>query len=167
IGTILSINSFIVIFAQPFWGMISDRIRSVKKVFLLCLITSTIVIQFFPVIPSAIGMGILLAALAIFEAPLGALMDSLVIQQIRNEPDLSYGSIRLWGSLGYAVFAYLFGLVVDKAPMHYNFIIFAVMATITILITRKIKDKGSASSISFKEMRISQLLKNYSYISFL
>lgn len=167
IGTILSINSFIVIFAQPFWGMISDRIRSVKKVFLLCLITSTIVIQFFPVIPSAIGMGILLAALAIFEAPLGALMDSLVIQQIRNEPDLSYGSIRLWGSLGYAVFAYLFGLVVDKAPMHYNFIIFAVMATITILITRKIKDKGSASSISFKQMRISQLLKNYSYISFL
>lgn len=167
IGTILSINSFIVIFAQPFWGMISDRIRSVKKVFLLCLITSIIVIQFFPVIPSAIGMGILLAALAIFEAPLGALMDSLVIQQIRNEPDLSYGSIRLWGSLGYAVFAYLFGLVVDKAPMHYNFIIFAVMATITILITRKIKDKGSASSISFKEMRISQLLKNYSYISFL
>lgn len=167
IGTILSINSFIVIFAQPFWGMISDRIRSVKKVFLLCLITSTIVIQFFPVIPSAIGMGILLAALAIFEAPLGALMDSLVIQQIRNEPDLSYGSIRLWGSLGYAVFAYLFGIVVDKAPMHYNFIIFAVMATITILITRKIKDKGSASSISFKEMRISQLLKNYSYISFL
>jgi len=167
IGTILSINSFIVIFAQPFWGMISDRIRSVKRVFLLCIIISTIVIQFFPVIPSALGMGLLLATLTIFESPLGPLMDSWVIQQIRNEQDLSYGSIRLWGSLGYSLFAYIFGLIVDTAPMHYNFIIFAVMAIITILITRNIKDEGSASSISFRDMKISKLLKNYSYITFL
>lgn len=167
IGTILSINSFIVIFAQPFWGMISDRFRSVKKVFLLCFIISTIIMQFFPVISSVIGMGLLLATLTLFESPLGPLMDSWVIQQIRNEQDLSYGGIRLWGSVGYSLFAYIFGLVVDKSPMYYNFVIFAGMAVITILLARNIKDERSASSVSFKDLKISKLLKNYSYITFL
>ena len=33
IGTIMAINSMIVVFAQPFWGMISDRMRSVKNIY--------------------------------------------------------------------------------------------------------------------------------------
>ena len=89
IGTILSINSFIVIFAQPFWGMVSDRLRSVKKVFLFCMIVAALIIQFFPVISSVIGMALLLATLTMFESPLSPLMDSWVIQEIRNEQDLS------------------------------------------------------------------------------
>jgi len=167
IGTILSINSFIVIFAQPFWGMVSDRLRSVKKVFLFCMIVAALIIQFFPFISSVIGMTLLLATLTMFESPLSPLMDSWVIQEIRNEQDLSFGNIRLWGSLGYSLFAYILGILVDRASMRYNFIIFAIMTAIVILLTRNIKDEATASTISLKDMKISKLLKNYSYITFL
>lgn len=111
-------------------------------------------------------MALLLATLTMFESPLSPLMDSWVIQEIRNEQDLSFGNIRLWGSLGYSLFAYILGILVDRASMRYNFIIFAIMTAIVILLTRNIKDEATASTISLKDMKISKLLKNYSYITF-
>lgn len=167
IGTILSINSFIVVFAQPFWGMVSDRLRSVKKVFLMCIIAATVIIQFLPFLQSAIAISLLLITLTVFESPLAPLLDSWVIREIRHEQDLSYGNIRLWGSLGYTVFAYIFGILVDKMSIRYNFVIFGVMVGLVILLTRKIKDEATASSIQLKDMKVGKLLKNFSYISFL
>ena len=167
IGTILSINSFIVVFAQPFWGMVSDRLRSVKKVFLLCIIISAVILQFLPVIYSTIAIALLLNILTIFESPLSPLADSWVIREIRYERDLSFGNIRLWGSLGYSIFAYLFGLLVDKTSIRYNFVILGIMVVLIILLTRKIKDESSTSSIQLKDIKIGKLLKNYSYITFL
>ena len=171
IGTMLSINSFIIVFAQPIWGMISDHFGSVKKVFLLCIIMCAIIMQFIPIIYSAIGMAILLIILTIFESPTSPLMDSWIIQEIRDEPNLSFGTIRLWGSLGFSISAFLFGLLIDKAPMQYNFIIFAFMIGLTILLSRKIEDRGSGNSstpsVNFREMQVGQLFKNYSYITFL
>ncbi|MFY9176047.1 MAG: MFS transporter [Caldicoprobacterales bacterium] len=167
IGTILSINSFIIVFAQPFWGMVSDRFRSVKKVFVLCMIFAALVMQLLPIINSTIIIALVLAIITIFDSPLSPLMDSWVIQEIRNEQDLSYGNIRLWGSLGYSIFAYFFGLLVNKFSINYNFIIFAVMTVLIILLTRNIKDEASASAINLKDMKIGKLLRNYSYITFL
>lgn len=167
IGAILSLNSFISIFAQPLGGILSDRYRSVKKVFLLCMIISALIMLSLPIIFSTIGLAIVLTALTFFTSPLSPLMDSWIIEEIRNEQDLSYGNIRLWGSLGYSICAYLFGLLVDKASINYNFIIFALMTAFMVLFTRNIKDEGSASAINLKEMQIGQLLKNYSYIAFL
>ena len=44
-----------------------------------------------------------------FESPL-SINGQLVIQEIRNEQDLSFGNIRLWGILGYSLFAYILGI---------------------------------------------------------
>ena len=70
IGTILSINSFIVVLAQPFWGLISDWIRSVRKIFLLCFIIAIILYQTVPLMYSALFTGIILALFTVFESPL-------------------------------------------------------------------------------------------------
>lgn len=63
IGAILSLNSFISIFAQPLGGILSDRYRSVKKVFLLCMIISALIMLSLPIIFSTIGLAIVLTAL--------------------------------------------------------------------------------------------------------
>jgi MFS family permease len=70
IGTIVAINSLIVVFAQPFWGIVSDWMRSVKKVFIICLTAAIILLQPVPFISSAVFVGIVLALVTAFESPL-------------------------------------------------------------------------------------------------
>ncbi len=38
IGWVMAIGPFIAIFSQPFWGYMSDKYQTVKKILLLCLI---------------------------------------------------------------------------------------------------------------------------------
>lgn len=167
IGMILSMNSFIMVLAQPLWGMASDWVRSVKKVFLLCLVANTIIIQVLPLLHSTIALAITMALLTAFESPLPPLLDSWVIREIRHEKDLSYGNIRLWGSLGFSVFAYIFGVLVDRTSIRYNFGLFGIMVIPIILLIIKIKDEDSGTTMPLRDMKVGKLLKNYSYITFL
>jgi len=40
IGLIMGANSLVLIIAQPFWGIISDKLRSVKLTLVLCMVFS-------------------------------------------------------------------------------------------------------------------------------
>ena len=42
IGLITGINSFIIIISQPVWGIVADRIRSMKKTLILCMICQAV-----------------------------------------------------------------------------------------------------------------------------
>ncbi|HZJ82284.1 MAG TPA: MFS transporter, partial [Clostridia bacterium] len=93
------------------------------------------------------------------------------IGAIRDESELSYGNIRLWGSIGFSVFAYIFGILVDKTSINLVFPAFGIMAILVIVITGRIKDEESTdmitNNIKIKDMKLGRLLKNYSYITFL
>ena len=38
IGTITAVNSVVGMVASPFWGVVSDKLRSLRKTLLICLI---------------------------------------------------------------------------------------------------------------------------------
>jgi len=166
IGTIVAINSLIVVFAQPFWGIVSDRIQSVKKVFIICLTAAIILLQPVPFISSAVFVGIVLALVTAFESPLAPLLDSWVIQGIKTEKNLYYGSIRLWGSIGFAVMVYIYGRLIDSFSTDVLFPILLLMGCLTVITCIGIKTDRPVSSDGVN-LNFNGLLKNYAYMSFL
>ena len=66
IGTITAVNSFIVVFAQPLWGMISDKLQSIRRVFIICMCVTAILLQPLPLIPTVLLTGCLLAVETFF-----------------------------------------------------------------------------------------------------
>lgn len=167
IGTILSINSFIVVLAQPFWGMVSDWLQSIRKVFFICFTISIVLLQLVPFIQSALFIAILLAIVTIFESPLNPLLDSWVIQGIRTEESISYGTIRLWGSIGYAILCLILGKILDQASVNILFPALAIMGVCTIIMSTRIRVDKPVSKIPVKKLELGRLLKNYPYMTFL
>ncbi|SFP98312.1 MFS transporter [Caldicoprobacter faecalis] len=167
IGTIVAINSLVVVFAQPFWGIVSDRIQSVKKVFIICLTAAIILLQPVSFISSAVFVGIVLALVTAFESPLAPLLDSWVIQGIKTEKNLYYGSIRVWGSIGFAVMVYIYGRLVDSFSTDVLFPILLLMGCLTVITCIGIKTDRPVSSDGVDNLNFTRLLKNYAYMSFL
>jgi len=108
IGWILAIGPAASIISQPFWGYLSDRYKTVKNIILICI--------FFTIMMSLIMfsmstfMVILITAFLFFAfmQPVAALSDSLA-QKTANQLQITFGSIRTWGAIGFALFSLLCG----------------------------------------------------------
>lgn len=109
IGTITATGSFIMIFSPPLWGIISDKTHKHKLVNLflmsMCILSALLIMQFDT-------FGTLLVVFAFFyfiSTPLNPLMDAITL----HKKDIAFGKIRLWGSLGFAVAAFITGLLIE------------------------------------------------------
>jgi MFS transporter, PPP family, 3-phenylpropionic acid transporter len=101
LGLILGAGSLISIFSQPFWGMVSDRYRTIRKVLLL-LISVSILAGVAVFRSEQLWVYALLVALMnLIFLGTDPLVESLNFQTARRE-SVSYGSVRMFGALGYA-----------------------------------------------------------------
>ena len=176
IGTILAVNSMISIIAQPGWGMVSDRVRSVKRVFMALLFASALLIFFLPFFHTTLAFVFIFPFIMLFLSPLQPLMDNWVIQGIKRQAGTAYGSSRLWGSIGFAVMAVIMGKVISIFPVNVTFFVFAAIAVLTLLLCTGIPNPagsvgghsvpaGTGSESSKSILR--SLLKNYLYVTFI
>ena len=168
IGLILSINSIIGIFAQPIWGLISDKLKSIKKVFMFCFAMCSITYFFLPFMHATILLGILLSLDTFFRSSVVALMDTWVVSSIAYEEKvkISYGSLRLWGSIGFAIMVLLYGRIIDHSSINIIFPIYFVIAVITLVICLFIENSSASLHMNYKELKPKRLFKNYYYVVF-
>ena len=102
IGLVSGVYQASLFFIVPIWGLLSDR-KGTYRVLRLALAMTLVLIlgmrylhNFYIVLPYIL-------LLAFFHHPLGTLLDSLAIQQIYTDGRSSYGAMRVWGSLGWAL----------------------------------------------------------------
>lgn len=174
IGRVAAINSAVGIFAAPFWGMVADKIRSVKKVFLLCILTGSLLWAMVP-FTSRISIGPIMLCLILipisifFRNPASALMDNWVVQT-SNRENLNYGTIRLWGSLSYALMGITLSFILPALGVEWTFYMLFTLIMPLVLVSLNIKGDGTLKRkkpIPLKEMHIERLFKNYYYVTYL
>lgn len=110
IGFVVGTGGFITIVAQPLWGMISDRTKTIRKVLLFLLLCSAIVGYLLYVSNSYSQLILFAMLLYFFLMPIDPLTESLNFR-IAESSGISYGSIRTYGALGYGIMALLTGYV--------------------------------------------------------
>jgi MFS transporter, PPP family, 3-phenylpropionic acid transporter len=115
IGIILSLGPVVMIFFQPFWGMIADM----KNLHNRLLTVTTLITGV-----SALGylffegffLFILVAiVLAIFQSAIIPLSDSISLKYT-SSAGVNYGNVRLFGSLGFGVAVFLMGKLSEWNP---------------------------------------------------
>lgn len=174
IGFILMLNSLASLIAQPLWGMISDKIRSVKKVFFICISVSTAILMTMPFNSNLTLLTIIFPLLMLFFSPMSPLLDSWTIQGIKSQPSKSYGSVRLWGSIGYSIVVVILGKLINNLSINSIFVSFGIMSVITVVLCYNFEDPKSLTMgddqkkpLTFKELKVGRLFKNYYYVTFL
>lgn len=168
IGLILSVNSFVGIIGQPFWGMVSDKIRSVKITFILCMSMCTITYAILLFADSPLYIGIILAVDAFFRSAASSLLDIWIINSISKDNNISYGALRLWGSIGFALMVLAYGAISDGRSVKVIFPIYFIVAVIAIILSFFIKSGNSSSArrVSLRELKPGKLFSDTHYLAF-
>ncbi|SDH01841.1 MFS transporter, PPP family, 3-phenylpropionic acid transporter/hypothetical protein [Alteribacillus persepolensis] len=140
IGWLMAIGPLASVFAQPFWGYRSDKWKSVKKVLMVCMGSAIIISIFFFQMNSLLMLMLLMFCMFLFLAPCTALGDSLA-QKTAVERKLNFGSIRMWGSLGFATTSLMTGFILEAyspALIPLPFLACALTAFIFIFLLRDV-----------------------------
>jgi PPP family 3-phenylpropionic acid transporter len=112
IGFLLGAGSIISIVSQPLWGMVSDKFRTIRKVLLLILLISVVVGTLMYRTSGLWSISLFVALMYIFYLPTDPLVESLNFQSAVHA-GIPYGSVRMFGALGYAVTSLLVGYSVQ------------------------------------------------------
>lgn len=172
VGVINAVNSAVAILAAPFWGTISDKMRSIRRVLILCLAVGALM---WAVIPATLQIDLgpfplaflLIPIGGFFRMPAGSLKDSWVVQNA-NVHGLNYGAMRLWGSISYAIMAIALSAILPHTGVECTFYIYGIATIPLLLLAWYIKDDGQkVKSVSFREMQIGRLFKDYYFVTFL
>ncbi|WP_410511473.1 MFS transporter [Paenibacillus sp. BR2-3] len=134
IGFIIGTGGFVTLIAQPLWGMISDRTKTIRKVLLVLLLCSAVFGFLLYDSSSYVQLVLFAMLLYFFLMPIDPLTESLNFQ-IAEASGISYGSIRTYGALGYGVMALLTGYVMSYLGAHSLGVLFAAIGIISIIVS--------------------------------
>jgi PPP family 3-phenylpropionic acid transporter len=100
IGLLSGTRSVALIIFPLVWGGLADRYNARRPVFLGCLLASTLIWSLLLGIRDFQGMLLVVAAYAVFFAPLIAFMETLSLE-VLGPAKAAYGRIRAWGSASF------------------------------------------------------------------
>ncbi|MGO4500293.1 MFS transporter [Paenibacillus sp. 2RAB27] len=153
IGLIIGTGGFIAIFSQPLWGMISDRTKTIKKIMLLLLFCSTIIGYLLYDSKSFIVLLLFTMLLYFFLMPLDPLTESLNFQTAERL-GTSYGSIRTFGAVGYAVMSLIVGYAAQYFGIHSLAYLFGGIGILSLIICFALPDAPvTGKPISLRSLR--------------
>jgi PPP family 3-phenylpropionic acid transporter len=112
IGIVAAIPWLLMLFIQPFWGILADRYG---KLFCLrlSLICASILFIIYPF--ASVGIGLIICMtilLSVFNTPVLPLLDSIALDQVESKQINSYSTIRFWGAIGYGTGAAVTGWLI-------------------------------------------------------
>ena len=165
IGFLYSIGPIVAIFANMFTGFISDKKQTIVKLLRILFIFQFIIIGLLHSI-DAFSITCFIMTLYYFcYTPINPLNDSLTMLSSKHTGK-PYAMIRLFGSLGFALGAYCFGVILKQIGTSHTINLMLITLFVSILFTFFIKDYHGHSSKTFNIRELLQLLKQKQVILF-
>ncbi|MFB5663089.1 MFS transporter [Alteribacillus sp. HJP-4] len=143
IGILMAMGPLASVFAQPFWGYMSDKWKTIKRVLIICVISTLVAALIFFQVTSYPAMMFFLFCLFLFLAPCTALGDSLT-QKTAFQHHVNFGSIRMWGSLGFAVTSLITGWILEKWSPGIIYLPFFLCGTAALILVLLLSDTAPA-----------------------
>jgi PPP family 3-phenylpropionic acid transporter len=155
IGVLSSILPFGTILVLPVWGMLADKYQR-KAMFLLALLFSMILINGILLIDDYYSFLFYLFLFGSFYSPLNPMLDTIALDYVEQNKNVTYGEIRLWASVGWAFSTIVMGFLLKGIDIQYIFpissAIFLVTGIIMYLLYRPLVIKKSLANIKFQHL---------------
>ncbi len=126
IAFLISLLPIFKLISPPFWGYVSDVLFSPKKVLIGTTFLSGLAFVLFTIFQGRTAVIILLSLFALFRAPLIPLMNSLTFKFLGEKVE-NFTLVRVWGSVGFIVFATTIGKILSHYSIQLLFPIFMAL----------------------------------------
>ena len=176
VGVITSLNSGAGVFSSPFWGMLSDKLRSLKKLILLTLVAGAVL---FALVPASAGIAlrglpfvfIFIPVAMFFKTPTMSLLENWMLRNAAREK-LNYGALRSFGALSFALASLALGYILPRTGVTFTFYANAMLTVPAIFLlafTKGSADEEAAGKkrLTLKEMQFGRLAKNYYLVAYI
>ncbi|MDF2679957.1 MAG: transporter [Brevibacillus sp.] len=153
IGMMVGFGSFVGILSQPFWGMVSDKYKTIKRVILFTLGASIAAGMFLFTTDHFSFLFLLVGAMYFFLLPTDPLTESLNYRKAQ-EHQISFGSVRTFGAIGYATASLIIGWTVDQLGMDrlaWLFLGYGLLAFVFVLVVSDAP--ASSKKLSRQELK--------------
>ncbi|MCM3786091.1 MFS transporter [Neobacillus mesonae] len=167
IGTLMAIGPFVSLFANPFWGYMSDRSQNIRKTVLFMLTGTLLFVQAVFLAPTYSLIFAAMIFFYFFQSPLFAQTNSMILVYIDGTGH-KFGSFRLWGSLGWALTAIAAGPIMDQLGDSRISVVFSVLLLIAIVFAILLPKLQGTSDAPIVTMRgFGQVVLNPYFMSFI
>ncbi len=129
IGMVSAIQQINTLLLLPFWGMIADRFGR-KNILLFNMFLVIAFLYGFILQRSFISVLAFTYFFTLFYNPLVPLFDSISLDFLEQHKNLSYGELRLWASVGWAISSVVTGYFISSENVY---LIFPIASTILVL----------------------------------
>jgi len=167
IGALMSLGPFVSIFANPFWGMWTDRYQNIRRI-VLVMLTGTLLLSQLAFQANTYEMVyISITLFFFFQTPLFAQSNTLILSYI-DGTNRSFGSFRLWGSLGWALTAIAAGPILEAMGISVLSYLFAALLAAAMLALAALPKLGHSIGIAPLPFRgFSKLFSNPYFLCFI
>ncbi|MBN1581049.1 MAG: MFS transporter, partial [Anaerolineae bacterium] len=111
IGALSGLRPAVSVISQPLWGVIAD-LWGRRRTLILSTLLATLTILGFVWTRHFWLIAVWMVVYAFIANPVGPLIDSLVLDYLDRKPAASYGPLRMWGAVGWAVMSFTVGRVI-------------------------------------------------------
>lgn len=141
VGIVLAVMPLARVLIQPVWGLIGDIYR-IRRVLLCCACIGSALAAL--ALDASVSFTWLLAVtivLAILNGPIGPFCDALALEYLeRNARRQEFGSLRLWGSVGFAVASLAVGTFVIGDSIRLIVVLYCVVMLLMGIVTATLPD---------------------------
>lgn len=166
VGMIVSIPSIIGIVFVPIWGLISDLLKKQKSVLWINILMSLLFTILYIITDSFIPVLVVTTFLEMFRNSILPLTDSITTSFCK-ENNKNYGSIRVIGSMSFAISSFLCGQLIKATNSNIMFLYVFIVSMIGCLLITPILD--TTNKVEHKEKLnlkedLPKLFRNKPYI---
>ncbi|MBJ6359832.1 MFS transporter [Paenibacillus sp. GCM10012307] len=145
IGILYSIGPALAIFANLLAGMASDRFRTIRKIMMILLAGQLAMLSLLFTSADFIAVCFIMAGFYFFQTPLNPLNDSLILLSVKHT-GRKYPSIRIFGSIGFAVAALVIGQFLKSSGSGATMVAGIVTIIISLGLSFTLKDYQQTSA---------------------
>lgn len=165
IGLLVAIPPLVMLFGAPLWGGLADATQQHKRLLILAVVFALASVAALSRISSFSLFIPVVAAYALFIAPVMPLVDNTVMGMLGKRSG-NYGKQRLWGAVGWGISAPVAGWMIERTGLHWIFYIYLALMAVGLFIIGylPVKQAGRSSKL-WQGLRL--LLLNWQWVFFL
>ncbi len=155
IGTLLMIYVLMAVVSMPLMGLLTDKLIPDKTMMVINLCISGLsCVAFWNMEITYFNIAIIIAIWSFSFKPVVNLVESYTYKLINAGDPVDYGVVRSMGSLGFAISAYVMGVIIDNTSfrsLYYMQIVFTIFSIITVLVFFRTIARKPNTDIASKE----------------
>ncbi len=137
IGVLAALPTIMSLFAAPFWSGLADRLNLHHVLLPGLLLATTVPALLLTGARSFLALAALVLLYMFLLAPVIPLAENAIVTMLNRDRNV-YGSVRLWGAVGFGLSSLATGYAATAWGFSVNFVIYSALAVLAVIVASRL-----------------------------